>query len=312
MSSSPFHQGERAVQERFGVRDRLEKVGRRLIRDHMPDQHRTFFAGLPLVFAASVDAAGRPWASLLAGPPGFMQSPDPRTLVIAAEPLPGDPLGRALAPGARLGLLGLEHHTRRRNRLNGTVARLSPGRIEVRVEQSIGNCPKYINSRHVRWRPAPEADAAPIVTDHLTERARDFVTRADTLYIATSFRPESTERRHGVDMSHRGGLPGFVGVAADGTLAVPDYSGNNFFNTLGNILEDGRCGLMFLDFENGDVLQLTGEAHIDWRAEAQDDAKVKPRTLKVRPVEFRVLPAVLPLAAELLDYSPYLSPDGAG
>ena len=311
MSSSPFHRGERAVQERFGVRDRLERAGRRLIRDHMPDQHRTFFAGLAMVFVGSVDGAGRPWASLLAGPPGFMQSPDPRTLAIAAEPLPGDPLGAALATGARLGLLGLEHHTRRRNRLNGTVVARASGHTEIRVEQSIGNCPKYINARDVRWRPRAEPAPPPVVADHLTDRARVLLAEADTLYIASSFRPESAERRHGVDMSHRGGLPGFIGVAADGTLTMPDYTGNNFFNTLGNILEDGRCGLMVLDFARGDVLQLTGEARIDWRAPEDDDPKLKPRTLQIRPVEVRILPAVLPLTAELMEISPYLRALGA-
>lgn len=312
MPSSPFHQGERAIQERFGVRDRLEQVGHRLIRDHMPDQHRSFFAGLPLVFVASVDGAGRPWASVMAGPPGFMQSPDPRTLAIAAAPLPGDPLGRALAPGARVGLLGLEHHTRRRNRLNGTVGQRDAGRIEIRVEQSIGNCPKYINARRVRWRPTQGSGSAPVVTEHLSARATGLIADADTLYIATSFRPEDPDRSHGVDMSHRGGLPGFVGIAPDGTLAIPDYSGNNFFNTLGNIHEDGRCGLTFLDFERGDMVQLTGDASIDWRLAERDDPKVKPRTLRVRPVEVRVLPAVLPLVAELIDYSPYLRPESAG
>ena len=64
-------------------------------------------------------------------------------------------------------------------------------------------------------------------------------------------------------MSHRGGRPGFVGVHGN-TLAIPDFRGNRFYNTLGNLLGEPRAGLLFIDFPSGDLLQLQGRAEIDW------------------------------------------------
>lgn len=72
-NSSPYHPGEMIVQERAGARNFAERAGRRVIRDHMPEQHRTFFAMLPYVFLGSLDGHGRPWASVLFGTPGFLQ-----------------------------------------------------------------------------------------------------------------------------------------------------------------------------------------------------------------------------------------------
>lgn len=125
MNSATFHEGERAVQERVGVRDRLAQLGPRVIRDFMPDQHREFFGQLPFVIAGTVDSNGQPWASVLAAPQGFIRSPDPQQLLLQARPLPADPLQDTLANGAAIGLLGIEPHTRRRNRLNGVVQGLS-------------------------------------------------------------------------------------------------------------------------------------------------------------------------------------------
>src|SRR5215468_10289601 len=121
---SPWHAGERAAQERTGVRDRMELTGGRSIRSYMPEQDRTFLAQLPFVLVGSVDDAGVPSASLLSGPPGFAISPDPRRLDIAAMPVAGDPLRQALRFDAPLGILGIELATRRRNRANGRIVTL--------------------------------------------------------------------------------------------------------------------------------------------------------------------------------------------
>ena len=108
MADTPFHEGEQLLQERLGVRDKIEMIGSRIIRDFMPDEHRLFFAAQPWMLVGSVDAGGRPWASVLTGAPGFVSSPDPQTLTLAATPLAGDVLAEHLRPGARLGLLGGE------------------------------------------------------------------------------------------------------------------------------------------------------------------------------------------------------------
>lgn len=146
-AASPFHAGEQALQTRTGVRERAERAGRRMIRDFMPDEHRALFEALPYVVIGSLDARNRPWASLLAGRPGFMRTPDARTLAIGARPPAGDPLAAHLAPGAPLGVLGIELATRRRNRANGTVIAAERAGFAVSVRQSFGNCPQYIQAR---------------------------------------------------------------------------------------------------------------------------------------------------------------------
>src|SRR5260221_1853168 len=141
---SPWHEGERAAQRTAGVAEQMALIAGRNIRSFMPDQHRAFFARLPFLVAASVDKSGRPWASVLSGPPGFATSPDPRRLHIAAQPADGDPFREALGPGAAIGLLGIELPTRRRNRANGHVVEFAADGFTVAVEQSFGNCPTYI------------------------------------------------------------------------------------------------------------------------------------------------------------------------
>src|SRR5688572_5098662 len=115
-----FHAGERALQARAGVAERLARLGPQVIRDHMPEQHRDFFALLPFIVVGSIDERHQPTASLLAAPPGFVSSPDPKTLRIDALAREDDPLHENLRPGAPLAVLGIQPHTRRRNRANGS------------------------------------------------------------------------------------------------------------------------------------------------------------------------------------------------
>ncbi len=256
----PFHAGEIAMQQAAGVRERLRELGPRVIRDHMPDQHREFFEQLPTLLVASVDDRQRPWASMLAGLPGFIGTPDAKHLRIDALPEPGDPLLAQLRPGGALGLLGIEPQTRRRNRVNGTLLAVDAHGFTLRVDQSFGNCPQYIQARSPQW---VEAAKVPRAAQHegpsLSAAAVALVANADTLFIA------STAPGHGADVSHRGGKPGFVRVAQEGGLTVltlPDFRGNFFFNTLGNIVAHPRAGLLFVDHDTGRVLQLTGHAAV--------------------------------------------------
>ncbi|MFZ2648950.1 MAG: pyridoxamine 5'-phosphate oxidase family protein [Burkholderiaceae bacterium] len=256
-----FHAGEVALQQAAGVHERLCELGPRVIRDHLPEQHREFFEQLPTLLVGSVDNAQRPWASMLANLPGFIRTPDARHLRVEALPRGEDPLQAQLRVGASLGLLGIEPQTRRRNRVNGSVVAVDDAGFGLRVQQSFGNCPQYIQARTPRW--VAEGDGATRAAQpegpRLSAAAAAWVAQADTLFIA------STAPGHGVDVSHRGGRPGFVRVhdGAGGTvLTLPDFRGNFFFNTLGNITLHRRAGLLFVDHETGSVLQLTGRADI--------------------------------------------------
>lgn len=257
MERSPWHAGERQLQEKVGVAERMEAFGRKVIRTWMPDQHREFYQQLPFMLFGAVDADGRPWASVLEGAPGFARSPDPQHLRFSSLPAADDPA--QLADGEPVGLLGIELHTRRRNRLNGHVANLAPDGFELTVDQAFGNCPQYIQLR--QFQRVPLADPASRPARHLTaldDAAVALIASADTFFVASYV---DTDGQRAVDVSHRGGQPGFVRVEGN-RLTIPDFAGNLHFNTLGNLLLNPKAGLLFIDFSTGDVLQLSGRTEI--------------------------------------------------
>jgi hypothetical protein len=310
-----FHEGERAMQARAGMRAHLAAIGSRVMRASMPEQHREFFRQLPFIVAGSVDDGGQAWASVLVSAPGFVDSPDPQHLAIRARPLAGDPLQRTLHEGAVIGLLGIEPHTRRRNRANGVVEHLAADGFAVRITQSFGNCPKYIQAREPRYA-AGGANGAPTVhrAHALDEAARRMIRRADTFFIATAHPAGATgddgDAAHGADVSHRGGRPGFVRVAGDGVLTVPDFSGNFFFNTLGNLAVNPRAGLLFADFDSGDLLYVAVDAEVIWGGAQVDAFEGAQRLLRLTPREVLRVESSLPLHWSSPVQSPFLRDTG--
>ena len=258
-----WHEGEKFIQAKLGVVERMDIVGRRVVRDFMPDQHRDFYAQLPFIVLGSVDGAGDPWATFLEGRPGFMTSPTRTTLDIGARPHPLDPAAGGMQGGAPVGLLGMEMHTRRRNRMNGVLAPIDGG-LRVEVDQSFGNCPRYIQLRAFGFGRDPVAPFSGQV-EHLAAldpAARALIAGADAFFVASYADRADHGGRRQVDVSHRGGKAGFVRVADDGTLTIPDFDGNLFFNTLGNIVLNGKAGLLFVDYASGDMLQMSGDAEV--------------------------------------------------
>lgn len=255
--SSPFHVDEVAAQRLAS--SPATGAG---VRAFMLDQHRTFFEALTYVFLATTDADGWPTATLLAGDVGFIRSPDPVTLRIAAAVDPRDPAASTLAPAQEIGLLGLDLATRRRNRANGRIVGRDGDGWTVALRQSFGNCARYIQSRTVA---AASRESGVVETlSSLDREAQGLIFGADTFFVASRSRPDISVAG-GLDISHRGGRPGFVDVTAD-RLTIPDYPGNRYYNTFGNLLGDPRAALLFLDFESGDLLQLQGIVDIDWDA----------------------------------------------
>jgi ferredoxin-NADP reductase/MOSC domain-containing protein YiiM/predicted pyridoxine 5'-phosphate oxidase superfamily flavin-nucleotide-binding protein len=306
---SPFHWGEKEIQSRLGLEQKVEELGRRMIRDHLTEEHQAFFAQLPLLIVGTLDPIGRPWASVLAGAPGFVQAAGDRTLQVAARPIYGDPLGEALVDGAEIGALGLEFQNRRRNRVNGRVDRRSADGFQIQVAQSFGNCPKYIQAR----QPVPTGEIETIGEKRPVHRAEALnkdqaalVARADTLFIASQFSEDRADWSQGADVSHRGGKPGFVLVAHETLLLIPDYAGNCMFSTLGNIAINPKCGLLFIDFDSGDTLQLTGEAESLWEPAHTGRFPGAKRVLAFTIEEALQIERALPMIWEFQGYSPVL------
>jgi predicted pyridoxine 5'-phosphate oxidase superfamily flavin-nucleotide-binding protein len=263
-ADSPFHIGERTIQERLGALEQMDNLGRRVIREFLPEQHRQFYAQLSYLLVGTVDSAGNPWASILVGERGFISTPNDCTLHIAARPLYGDPLAAMLQVGSDIGFLGIELHTRRRNRVNGVISKIASDSFEVQVSQTFGNCPKYIQARQFDLATFDPTTAKPLHSlTTLGDAERQVIKAADTFFIATAYLDDAAGTAKGVDVSHRGGKPGFVRIDGD-TLTVPDFTGNCHFNTFGNIEVNPRAGLLFVDFETGNLLYLTGKAEVIW------------------------------------------------
>lgn len=255
-ASTPFHPHEIQMQTRVGVAEAVHRQGQRMVRDHMPEQHRSFFEALPFVVAGWVDSSGAPWASLLSAASGLVRSPTARQLVLRPDLHPEDPVN-AVEDGARVGLLGLQLETRRRNRANGRLRRVGDA-FHLDVEQSFGNCPQYIHTRELRPLERPHPVARTL--ERLDDPARAWVEGADHFFVA-SYMP-GDGAHFGSDASFRGGRPGFVHVDAQGNLTVPDFLGNFHFNTIGNFLGYPRAGLSFVDLQSGAVMMMTGRVEV--------------------------------------------------
>lgn len=297
MSSDVFHDGERAVQRLAGVTALADRVGRSIRRD-LPPAARSFLAERRWIVIGGLDGSDQPWPAVRAGLPGFAQAIDDRTVRIEASASPEPMRDDMLRPGALVGLLAIDLATRRRLRFNGRVVGHDRAGLVLEADQVFSNCPKYIQRRDEG--PAPTAGSAVTLGTSLglTDAQRDRLRTADTFFIASA-RPGE-----GVDVSHRGGMPGFVQVVGQ-RLVWPDYNGNALFNTLGNLNAHPQAGLLVPDFDGGGALIVTGRVAIDWdpaRASAYPGAE-RLVTMEVdRAIEQA---GVLPAAFQLREYSPF-------
>ncbi len=295
-SWAPLHEGEKKAQSLVGVREAVRPWAPKIIQPFMSEEHRHFYSQLPFIVVASRDEGGAPWATILFGAPGFVGSPEPKCLKLTTKPIKGDVLEESFVLGAEVGLLGIDLETRRRNRVNGILSAIDNGGFTVTVEQSFGNCPQYISKRV--WHAVKVNPSNTKSTNHsrLNGSMQSWIEGADTLFIASGYRKSQQERTcDGMDISHRGGSAGFVKIVSPTQLVVPDYAGNNLFNTIGNLVMDSRVGVLFVDFENGNLLQITGNAIIDW-----DSPEISKHTGAQRLINIQIdrvvqLDNVLPL-----------------
>ncbi len=305
---SPWHRGEQTMHSTIGKKESMELIGKRVIRSFMPEQHRDFFNQLPFMVVGSVDALGAPWASILTGKPGFVTSPSPTKLTIRTPDLADNPLFHSITQGTPLGLLGIELPTRRRNRVNTRVSHSNAEELQLIVDQSFGNCAKYIQKRSVKFVRAPDERAPQRDLSSFTELdppAQALIASADTFFVASYVLTAGGSSIDGVDVSHRGGSPGFIKVDGN-TLTIPDYSGNNFFNTLGNFIEIPKAGLLFVDFDSGATLQINGSVELLLEENEEIHAfKGAERGWKLTVEQGIRTTDALPFRAQLKEYSPH-------
>lgn len=259
-----YHAGEIAVQERAGERAIAQRRAT-MIADRLGEGAQAFLNRQGTVAVAAAAPDGALWASLWCGVPGFLRADEQGThveLISAVESTAAiDPVRTIISDGAPLAMLVIDFATRQRLRINGTVDRVEPTGLGLSVREAFGNCIKYIQRRHRIDDLVGEAVAHVENGRALDDERRRFIEQTDTAFVA-SIHPE-----RGVDVSHRGGHPGFMQLVGESTLRIPDYPGNSMYQTLGNFDVDTRAGLALVDFERRRVLSLTGHALLTFGAE---------------------------------------------
>jgi predicted pyridoxine 5'-phosphate oxidase superfamily flavin-nucleotide-binding protein len=295
--ASPYHAGEIAVQTRAGVQVEAERINRS-IRATLPEIAQTFLQSQRMVVVSSIDTAGRVWASLLTGEPGFIEILDEQTIEIHAFPHIGDPLAASVQRGGDVGLLAIDFGTRRRMRVNGWME-YGQKSLVIHTQQVYANCPRYIQVRSLTSEGRINQSPRVLQTRQLTDRQQEWIKQADTFFIA-SYYPD-----YGADASHRGGPPGFVHIDGADRLLFPDYAGNRMFQTLGNISANPHAGLLFFDFERGDTLQLTGKAQVIWDKEQAGAFVGSERAVEFVIDEVIEVRGASPLRGRFVEYSPW-------
>lgn len=267
----PFHSGELQVQQRLDVSDIAQRNGK-VINNKIPLGAINFVAEQQMLAVTSVDESGEVWVSILLGSKGFVTAPDAQSLsiditkVVSAQ---SDPFWHNIKTNPQVGVVALELSTRRRLRVNGQINAVDDSCFKVTVEQAYPNCPKYIQRRDLRFNESPEQLQAarfelpqPETGSMLTDEQMNLITLADSLFVGSSTGPQ--QQGQTCDASYRGGEPGFVEVFDQKVIRIPDYQGNNMFNTLGNIQLNPKASLVFIDFDQGRLLQVSGRAEILW------------------------------------------------
>ena len=263
-----FHSGERAVQELLGVKNISDSVGQ-IIQPVISERFKLFLNQQNMLMIGSMDKEGKVWGSFLAGNPGFIQVTGPNTLRIHGNIDKSDLLYSNIRFNKNIGINVIDFSSRIRIRINGSVSNdYMSETLEIKTEHVYGNCPKFIQARHFMYDPTRnETVKITNQNDRLNKYQRDWIRKSDTFMIASS---NSVGE---MDISHRGGMPGFIHVLDESLIIFPDYSGNMMFNTLGNIIQNPSIGLLFLNFDTGDTLQITGKAKVTWNPEKRDISK---------------------------------------
>lgn len=296
-----YHVGEKAVQEIAGRQLEAAALSR-MIAPTLSSPSARFLSGQSFAIVSSVDSIGRVWASLLTGTPGFIEVLTAQRVFIHFPMIPDSPLAKSLKFAAALGLLVIDPANRTRLRLNGKCTQSSPTGISLELRQVYFNCPKYIQRRSLQSLEAnPKDDSVGMtMTNMLSHQQSQWISQADTFFIA-SLNSNSSD----ADASHRGGFPGFVKVINSSTIAFPDYSGNSMFNTLGNIHVNPQTGLIFVDFDGGSTLQITGKAKILWDREVVSLFLGAERVILIRVEHVLESSANSSMHWNFIDYSPY-------
>jgi ferredoxin-NADP reductase/predicted pyridoxine 5'-phosphate oxidase superfamily flavin-nucleotide-binding protein len=286
------------------------------------------FQRAPLLAFGTLDSQDRPWVTLWGGSPGFSESlgqgmVGTRTLVDGEH----DPVIQALVadgkgfekPRSRedaklIAGLAIDLMTRKRVKTAGRLVGCMVQEVETepegdtpaksqnllqivtKIEQSLGNCPKYLNQYEIR--PAPVASKLVTEGASLSDEGRDLITAADMFFLSTSTEDD-------MDVNHRGGPQGFVRIMSRTEIVYPEYSGNRLYQSLGNLQLNPKIGLVFPNYSTGDVLYITGTTEILTDKDATNVLPGSNLAVKITINKARFVSNGLPFRGTRQSPSPY-------
>ena len=257
MTATGFHEGEIATQRRAGVEADAKRLEVMLDSPRLSQGATGFLASQQFIALTGRDRDGLLWISPVVSEPGFLHGQG-NVLSVSSTPRDGDPL-HDMPIGQQVGLIAVDFATRRRVRVNGKLLGADGAGMTVRVDQSYGNCPRYIHRRAIDvggFAASPSIRARRATLLQASDQA--MISASDTFFLGT------THPSRGSDASHRGGRAGFVRVDSPARIWWPDFPGNNMFNSLGNLAADDEGALLFVDFVTGASLHVTGTAQVRW------------------------------------------------
>jgi ferredoxin-NADP reductase/predicted pyridoxine 5'-phosphate oxidase superfamily flavin-nucleotide-binding protein len=285
------------------------------------------FQRAPLLAFGTLDAQSRPWTTLWGGEPGFSEPlgggfVGTRTLVDGKN----DPVVQALVGnnvegemtqtkngGKLVAGLAIDLMTRKRVKTAGRMIAGTTKDVDVeveneenrsqtqlqlvtKIEQSLGNCPKYLNQYEIR--PALVNPVLVSQASSLSIEATFLISKSDMFFLATNTEDD-------MDVNHRGGPAGFVRIVSPTTLAYPEYSGNRLYQSLGNLMLNPKIGITFPDYETGNVVYMTGTTEILAGADAAALLPGSNLAVKITIQECRFVEKGLPFRGTKKTPSPY-------
>lgn len=195
-----FHSGELAVQRHAGMQAQAARLAPMVGPAELRAGIAAFLADATFAALTARDRAGRLWISPLLAPPGFLHASGPSTLRIGT-PLPSaDPL-HSLPAGQPAGLIVIDFTTRRRVRINGILTQSDTAGSTLDVDQAYGNCPQYIQQRHITIDEKPRHPA--LSSEYNGELLREtdirLIESADTFFSEPPTSTRATMRHTAAD-----------------------------------------------------------------------------------------------------------------
>ncbi|KAF2638712.1 oxidoreductase-like protein [Massarina eburnea CBS 473.64] len=285
----------------------------------------------PLLAIGTLDSQGRPWTTLWGGSPGFSESLGggmigTRTIVDATH----DPVVQALVGNAEkdemvkgeekmIAGLAIDLVTRKRVKIFGRLVAGCVGEVNVeytdnvvrtegapekqdqiqlvtKIEQSLGNCPKYLNQYKIQ--PTLLTSQLAYQGPALSAEAKSMILKSDMFFLSSTTDED-------MDTNHRGGPQGFVRILSDTEIVYPEYSGNRLYQTLGNLQMNPKVGITFPDYETGDILYATGTSQILVSSDAAALLPGSNLALKFTLDDARLVQGGLPFRGTRKEASPY-------